>query len=451
MTDKDTERLFVETKPLNLFFRAAIPGAAGMLFSSLYYLLEGIIIGRAAGAEAFAGFNLALPFVIINFAISDMIGVGSSVPIAIMLGRGERKEADNIFTCSVLMIFIAGIAAGIALYASAPSIFRIMGAEEELIPHAVAYLRVYAIFSPFTTFVYAVDNYQRICGRIRRSLIMNMLLAAVAVVFEFLFVAVLGGGVGFAAFGTCIGMTSAVVFGFYPFIRGRMNLRFTKPLFHMSMMKTIISCGLPSFLSNVSGRIISITMNVILLSLGGASAVTVYGILMAADGVAVPLLYGTFDSLQPSVGYNWGARHFKRVAALERCCYITGAVVSAALGIFLFISPETAVNLFVDTKSDVIMEMGIPAVRIFSLVYFIRWFPIATQCFMSAIGKPVYAGLISVSSAFVFPLIFLLVLSSLDILGIWLNLPLTTLAVFILSLFILLRYRKIVRDESEKA
>ena len=65
MSSDNAERMFLETKPGHLFFKAAIPGALGMLASSLYYLLEGILVGRVLGAEPFAALNLAD-----NFAIS---------------------------------------------------------------------------------------------------------------------------------------------------------------------------------------------------------------------------------------------------------------------------------------------------------------------------------------------------------------------------------------------
>ena len=82
MPSDNAEKLFLGTKPGHLFFKAAIPGALGMLASSLYYLIEGIIVGRVLGSDAFAGLSLAMPFVIINFAVSDRIGGGSAVPIA---------------------------------------------------------------------------------------------------------------------------------------------------------------------------------------------------------------------------------------------------------------------------------------------------------------------------------------------------------------------------------
>ena len=112
--------LFLNTSPARLFFLAALPGAISMLASSLYGLLDGIFVGQSLGETAFAALNLAFPFVVINFSLADLIGVGSSVPISISLGMKKEKEANNVFTCAVLMIVFAGILIGALLYTIAP-------------------------------------------------------------------------------------------------------------------------------------------------------------------------------------------------------------------------------------------------------------------------------------------------------------------------------------------
>ena len=105
----NTHTLFTKTPPLRLFFIAAIPGAICMLASALYQLIDGIFVGRFLGETAFAAINLAMPFVIINFSLADLIGVGSSVPISITLGKKDDEEANNIFSCACLMIAGAGV------------------------------------------------------------------------------------------------------------------------------------------------------------------------------------------------------------------------------------------------------------------------------------------------------------------------------------------------------
>ena len=201
-----SDRLFGETKPSRLFLMAAIPGAISMLSSSLYQTLDGVFVGQGLGSTPFAALNLAMPFVIINFSLADLIGVGSAVPISISLGRGDEEQANNIFSCACAMIVAAGAVIGAALYFAAPLIARLMGAEGELARLAVEYLRVYAICSPLTTIIFAVDNYLRVCGYVRGSMALNIFMSAISCALEFLFLGVLGFGIWGASLATCLGM-----------------------------------------------------------------------------------------------------------------------------------------------------------------------------------------------------------------------------------------------------
>ena len=158
MQHTKNKELFVNTPPTRLFFKAAIPGAIGMLASSLYQTVDGILVGNLLGDTAFAAMNLVMPLVIINFSLADLIGVGSAVPISIRLGAKDEKSANNIFTCSIILIILAGLAVGRILYTAGPFLLHLMGAEGELAALAAQYMRVYALFSPLITIVYAMDN-----------------------------------------------------------------------------------------------------------------------------------------------------------------------------------------------------------------------------------------------------------------------------------------------------
>ena len=105
------------------------------------------------------------------------------------------------------------------------------------------------------------------------------------VVLEFTFLSVLGWGVWAAALATCTGMFLCALLAMIPFFRGKTLLRFCRPRFSARMIRQIGSCGSPNFLNNIAGRITSILMNTILVRVGGETAVSVYGILMYADGL----------------------------------------------------------------------------------------------------------------------------------------------------------------------
>lgn len=91
------------------------------------------------------------------------------------------------------------------------------------------------------------------------------------------------------------------------------------------------------------------------------------------------------------------------------------------------------------------MTMAITALGIFSMTYLTRWFSFATQSFMSAIERPLQASFISVGTALVFPVFLIVALWSLELQGLWLNFPLTSLLAAILSGVILLWFLKKMR------
>ena len=417
----NSNTLYAKTPPVRLFFLASLPGAVGMLSSALYQMMDGIFVGQFLGETAFAAVNLAMPFVIINFALADLIGVGSAVPISVCLGKRQEREANNIFTCACLMIVGTGALIGAVLYAAAPGLMRLMGAEGEFAALAVQYLRVYALCSPITSIFYAVDNYLRICGYIRGSMAVNIVMSVMVTGLEFLFLGVLHWGIWAAALATCTGVCVCTVAAFFPFFLRRAQLRFCRPRFHGRMLRQIVSCGSPTFLNNIAGRVTSILMNAILVRISGEAAVSVYGVLMYADGLVQPLLYGMCDSLQPAVGYNWGARKYSRVRAIEKCCFAASAAVSLLSAVLLLLLPRQITLIFLPGADAELLRLSVLALRLFSLTYLTRWFSFAAQSYLMAVEKPLPSSLISVSTALVFPVLLIAALWPLGLTGIWLN------------------------------
>lgn len=444
MRNEAQHELFVKTKTRKLFFRAAIPGAIGMLASAMYQTLDGVYVGKFLGATAFASVNLAMPFVIINFAIADLIGVGSSVPISISLGEGKKDTADRIFSLSCVLIVFFGILMGLFMYILAPFFMKMMGADGEFASQAVMYLRTYAVMSPVSTMVFASDNYLRICGKIHTSMCLNIFLSVFCAVVELLFLGVFGFGIWAAAFASCLGMAITASISLLQFRKGRLALSFVRPVFSFSIVKKIFACGLPSFLNNIAGRLTSIVMNMILVRLGGQNAVSVYGVLMYADGIILPIMYGSCDSLQPAVGYNWGAGYPSRVRGIEKFCFSTSFLLCMLAFLACSFIPGFIVSSFI---SGEIPPYAVGAVTIFAFTYLTRWISFSTQSFMLALEKSLYATIISISMAFIFPMVLLLSLEWMGLDGIWLNFPLTSLLGAILSAVILLRVRKDIMKE----
>lgn len=426
---RDTETMYASTKAWKLFFIVALPGMISMFAMSIYSIIEGAFIGQKLGEGAFAAVNIAMPLVMINFSLADLIGVGASVPISIALGKKDYRTANNVFSCSVIMILIAAVVMGTVMFTAAEPLCRMMGANDALLDTAVRYLRTCALCSPLSSIFFAMDNYLRISGYVKTSMVINICsnLATLGLLTFFLIAAEMD--VVGSALATSLSMCLCSIVAMIPFLRRKTLLQFQKPVFRGAMFKEIAACGSPVFLNNISGRITSILLNISLIALGaqvwgeegGTTAVAVYAVLMYASDFCWPLLFGISDSLSPAIGYNWGAENYGRVKSIIKCAYIGTATVGLVSTAILFFFPGTIASLFVSTEDTLLLEEATHAIRLFCFSYLFRWFGVTTQGFFSAIEKPAMATAMSVSTALVFPVLMLGTLWSLGLDGIWLN------------------------------
>ncbi len=426
---RDTEKMYATMKPWRLFFVVAIPGMVSMFAMSVYSIIEGIFIGQKLGESAFAAVNIAMPLVMINFSLADLIGVGASVPISIALGKKDYKTANNVFSASVIMIFIASLVMGLLMFFAAEPLCRMMGANDALLETSMRYLRTFALCSPLSTIFFAMDNYLRISGYVKTSMAINIGSNLATVGLLALFLIVLEMDVVGSALATSVSMCLCAFIAMIPFLRRKTLLRFVKPSFTKEMCKEIAACGSPIFLNNIAGRVTSILMNVSLMTLGaktfgengGTTAVAVYAVLMYASDLCWPLLFGISDSLSPAIGYNWGAENYDRVKKIAKCGYIGAACVGLVSTSLLFFFPVTIAEMFAKAEDALLLAEAPGAIRIFCFAYLFRWFVVVTQGFFSAIEKPLFATLMSVSTALIFPVVLLGALWNFGLDGIWAN------------------------------
>ncbi len=455
---EQSNKFFATAKPLHLFFRVAIPGLISMLAMSIYQAFEGSFVGHMVGEAAFAAINIGMPVVMINNALADLIGVGSSAPISIALGRGDVKRASNIFTCSIILIIAVAICMGIIIFFATPWFVSIMGAEGEFATLAIKYVRVFALFGPLTTIVFAMDNYLRISGFVKGSMLLNIFMSALTVGFLALFLGVFKMNVEGSALAICCAMFICAVIAFIPFVKNRSVLKFVKPEFSREMLGTIIACGTPIFLSNVAGRITAIIMNAALIRMGheiygdgGTIAVAAYSVLMYVSGVVEPMLYGMSDSVQPSVGYNWGAGDLKRVADITKVSFTVCGIVSLLCACVMFAFPEFLVSIFVDpSKNPELMALSIHAIPYFGLAFIFGWFCFAVQGFFAAIEKPFFATVVSIMFAIITPVILIYALTPMGLDGLWLNYFGRSLLTGIIAIILLVFAQKRMKKDIEK-
>lgn len=422
MNTAESHQIFGKLPPTRLFFRCAVPSMVSMAVTSLYTVADGIFVGRLIGADALAAVNLVMPFIMMSFALSDMVAVGSSVQISLRLGEGRGEAASRIFSIACAVIMGLSVLVGAAALFGAEPLVRLLGADAAVAALAVEYMRVYAIFSPLIMIFFAVDNYLRICGKVHYSMWMNVGISLGNILLDWLFLARFGWGIGGAALASCLCLALGTVLCFLPFLGRKLALRFTAPRVPLQVVGNIMANGSSEFFSNITGSVLMVLFNAVLLRISGSMAVAAFSIVMYVDTIVKSMLYGMTDSLQPAVSYNFGAGNRKRVFALEARVIGACFLVSVAVMVWMLTGGQSVSGLFVAAGEPELLEMSSRAMRLFSVSYLVGWFGLACGSFFTALNRPVFSLTLSFSQTLIFPAACLLALPAfLGLDGVWLT------------------------------
>lgn len=153
------------------FFKFVIPSIIAMWVFSIYTIVDGFFVANFAGELELSAVTIVIPYVNFLFAIAIITGVGSQTIIGIELGKGNRDEANKVFTFIIIFILaFAGLLAALALIFM-DKIILFLGANSTLFPLSHDYLSVIVFFSPFYIISYAFEVLVKVDGFPRTAII----------------------------------------------------------------------------------------------------------------------------------------------------------------------------------------------------------------------------------------------------------------------------------------
>lgn len=425
-------------KILKLFAKYAFTSMLSMLFMSLYFVVDDIFVGQFLGVKALAAAGLILPFIMISFALIDIIAIGSSVQISLHLGQKQFQKASGIFSFSLLFILGFGVLFLLFGIAFLESLCLYFIKDNELAKLCIEYARIYIIFYPFVALYFAVDNYLRIAKKPIYSMFLNIIVALLNLLLDYLFLAVFGLGLFSAALATCIGMCVGVLMGIFPFIFQNLNLKISKIFINLALLKNIILNGSSGFLVTISSSIFMIVANAILLDIASPKSVAILGVLVSLEFLFMSLITGMCDGISPLFSYHYSAKNHRSFLALLKISFLGSVFISFIAFLVVEFAPNFIVSLF-NTSAD-FTSLASQALMIFGLVFLCGWFVRVSDAIFTAINKPIFSLILAMASNFLsIPLVFILSLFFGQN-GVWVTI---FVAEFIASIVALIFWRKI--------
>lgn len=443
------QELFGVAPPKKLFVKLAVPSLVSMLFSSIYMMADGMFVGKIIGSKALAAINLVFPIIMIVFAVGDMIAAGASVKIGIKLGEKKDKDASNIFSVALLLTFIINIIFMILSLFFAKDIIFILIKDKSLASLSYKFAYPFILGLPIIAPFFALDNYLRICGKANMSMWVNIAVSVLNIILDAILIGYFKLGIEYAAIASALSMAFGAIIFLYPFIMKKLVLRFTKPKINMKEIAQILYNGSSDFLGNISGSIISIITNAVLLHYGGPVAVAAYSIIMYIDSLLSPLLFGMVGSIEPVISYNYGAKNYERITEFFKITCVVSLAISAVTTIIMFIFPDFLVGLF-SSKSDIeIIQMSKIALLLSAPSYLFSWFSMTVGCFLTGFEKATESMIIMLAESVVLPLVLIVILTKLmGVYGIFL---IPTIGGIVSTIIGLVLWKKCVKEEFQIA
>lgn len=127
--------------------RFVAPSIVMMIFTSIYYVVDGFFVSNYVGKTPFAALNFIMPFIMVLSGTGFMLGTGGSALVAKELGCGHREKANRIFTMMIGFVVVVGLVLTVLGIAFIRPIARLMGASESIMEDCVLYGRVNIAFT----------------------------------------------------------------------------------------------------------------------------------------------------------------------------------------------------------------------------------------------------------------------------------------------------------------
>lgn len=431
-----------------LILKFAIPSVIALLVNSLYNIVDQIFIGWGVGYLGNGATNIVFPITIIALALAMMIGNGGAAYLSLKLGEGENAIAKKGVGNAVTLITIVSILLAVIFLIWINPILTLFGSTEVLRPYALSYGYIIGIGLPFMMISAAINSIIRADGSPKYAMFSMVIGAILNVILDPVFIFIFKMGVQGAAIATVIGQIASFIVSviYMPHFK-TVHPDSTSFRLNAKICGNVAVFGLSSFITQFAITIVMALTNNLLATYGASSVygaeipLTATGIVMKVNQIMIAILLGIATGTQPIIGFNYGAKNYKRVKQALELSLIASEIISILSFLVFQFAPMSVVSLF-GSEEGLYNEFAVMAFRIFLLLCPLTGFQTITAVYLQAVGKPVKSAILSLARQIIFFVPAALILPKfMGVTGVLWTGPVADGLAFILSLIFLLYER----------
>lgn len=403
----------------------AIPIAIGIMVQTSYHLINAYWVSKI-DANAIAIVTISFPIQLFLLAIASGLSLAASILIAQKHGAQNSNEINLIAGQTLSGLSALAIILTLILFALAPPIIRLLGANDTLYIEALAYFRTTLLGTLFVYLNLAYQSILRGLGRVKAPLFIIVPSVALNTALDPILIFGWGPipafGVIGAAYATLATQLISAAAGIwlmllprYRFTIGRAQLRF-----HGDRLRHIVKVGLPASIEQSMGAV-TISVVTALAAQFGVLTLASYGVVFRVLTFCLIPGVGVSMAISILVGRHLGAGQSTNVNRMAVKTAVFNFAQLALLGAVLFYSAQSIAGLFAPDNPD-LQNYAALVLQIVALSMPFTSIQMAFNGAFRGAGDTFGAMIISLTSVWVFqiPLSFVLsFFTPLGDLGLW--------------------------------
>lgn len=439
------------TMPINkLILNMSLPMMISMLIQALYNVVDSIFVAQIS-ENALTAVSLAFP--VQNVMVAIAVGTANGVNSLIARSLGEKRQefADNTAAHGIFLSIVSYIIVSLISLVIIKPFFALQTDITEIVNYGIDYLLIVCSLS-FGVFVEIM--FQKIfqsSGKVMLSMVSQGSGAIINIILDPIMIFGYFGcpamGVKGAALATVFGQIGAMFIAIFIHIKFNKDIKinFKKFKLDFNILKLVYAVGAPSTVMQSIQSFMIFGVNKILLGFT-STATAVFGVYFKLQSMAFMPIFGLNCGIVPIIGYNYGAGNRPRMMKTVKSSIVLAVGYAFICLASAQIFPGPILKAF--NATDNMLSIGIPALRILSLILLPAALCITLGSLFQAVGK----GLPTMITSFTRQLIVLLPVAYL--LSLTKNLNLVWLAFPIAEVFsvclLFILFKKLKKDVIEK-
>ena len=348
----------------------AVPTVIGQMIILIYNLADTFFIGRTGNPYMIAAASLILPVFNFSNAISNFLGIGGGSLISRLLGAGQKDSAEKVSAFTFWVGLVVSFLYVLIIRIFLNPFLWLLGASENTFAYARTYAMMVVVIGGIPTILsVTLSQLLRAVGCSRQAGfgvsmggILNIFLDPL-----FMFV-ILPDGQEVLGAGIATMLSNLIAFLYFLAVTLRLRkttvLRLTPGLGmpEQKQIRSFISVGVPSGISNLLFDISQIMINKLMSGFGDI-ALAAIGIVLKAERIPLNTGLGISQGMMPIVAYNYASGDRKRMRKTVSAARFAGLVM-AVLSICLYeVFADGIMRIFIDDTQTVALGASFLRVR----------------------------------------------------------------------------------------